>query len=319
MLVERGKLDKRNFGVYSLPAVESDNDAMHGKEQVVIRLLEGLGYGVKLAFVGAGVVALSLARHGTDKVTMHPHSKAYHIDSLLYVGFPVAALLIVIYLVDDNIVLLFAVGCNIESRKPGFAAVLGACEEVENLLFLGDDTRLLLSAVGNALGTENTLPVFCADLDVVFYGSGVFELRFFGDADKLLDVVPLAAEQRAIIRNGIISAVDGRDSRHDGKLAAAGVLGEFVLQIAPRRSRVEQVDFLDVAPRRDRLSPVGVKDFGNATVSVGGREAAITGFLSQQAHDACAVLVENKHGHGEAEVLEALTDDEEVCGEIVVK
>ena len=63
MLVERGKLDKGDFGVYALPAVESDNNAMHGKEQVVIRLLEGLGYGVKLALVGAGVVALSFARH----------------------------------------------------------------------------------------------------------------------------------------------------------------------------------------------------------------------------------------------------------------
>ena len=100
---------------------------------------------------------------------MHTHSKAYHIDSLLYVGFPVAALLTVVYLVDYHVVLLLAVGRNIESREPGFAAVLGAGEKVENLLFLGDDTRLLLAAVGNALGTENTLPVFRPDLDVVLY------------------------------------------------------------------------------------------------------------------------------------------------------
>ena len=52
---------------------------------------------------------------------------------------------------------------------------------------------------------------------------------------------------------------------------------------------------------------------------VGGREAAITGFLSQQAHDACAVLVENKHRHGEAEVLKVLTDAEKVSGEVVVE
>lgn len=32
-----------------------------------------------------------------------------------------------------------------------------------------------------------------------------------------------------------------------------------------------------------------------------------------------AVLVGNKHRHGEAEVLEVLTDAEEVCGEVVVK
>ena len=83
---------------------------------------------------------------------MHTHSKAYHVDSLLYVGLPVAALLAVVNLVDYNVVLFLAVGCNIESREPGFAAVLGAGKEVENLLFLGDDTRLLLAAVGDALG-----------------------------------------------------------------------------------------------------------------------------------------------------------------------
>ncbi|MGM9723862.1 MAG: hypothetical protein ACI3YG_07200 [Prevotella sp.] len=100
---------------------------------------------------------------------MHTHSEAYHIDCFLNVGLPVAPLLAVINLVDDNVVLLLAVGRYIESREPGFAAVLGTGEEVENLLFLGDDTRLLFAAVGDALGTENTLPVFCADLDVVLY------------------------------------------------------------------------------------------------------------------------------------------------------
>ena len=151
----------------ALPAVESDYDAMNGKEQVVIRLLEGLGNGVKIALVRAAVVRLRLARHGADKVTMHTHSEAYHIDSLRYVGLPVAALLAVVNLVDDNVVLFLSVGCNIESREPGFAAVFGAGEKVENLLFLGDDTRLLLPAVGNALGTENALPIFRTDLDVV--------------------------------------------------------------------------------------------------------------------------------------------------------
>ena len=154
MLVKCCELDKWDFGMNALPTVESDNDAMHGKEQVVIRLLEGLGDCVKLALVRAAVVRLRLARHGTDKVTMHTHSKTYHIDSLLYVGFPVAALLAIVNLVDYHVVLFLAVGCNIEGREPGFAAVLGAGEKVENLLFLGDDTRLLFTAVGNALGTK---------------------------------------------------------------------------------------------------------------------------------------------------------------------
>ena len=81
---------------------------------------------------------------------------------------PVAALLAVINLVDDNVVLLFAVGRDVECREPGFAAVLRPGEEVENLLFLAHDALLLFAAVGDALGTENTLPVFCTDLDVVF-------------------------------------------------------------------------------------------------------------------------------------------------------
>ena len=136
---------------------------------------------------------------------------------------------------------------------------------------------------------------FAPDLDVIFDWSGVFELRFLGDADKLLDVVPLAAEQRAIIRNGIVCAIDGRNTADDSELAALRLLGEFVLQISPRRSLVEQVDFLDVAPRRDGFTPVGVKDFGNTTVLVCRGEATIAGFLSQQTHDACAVFVENKH------------------------
>ena len=64
--------------------------------------------------------------------------------------------------------LFFAVGGNVESREPGFAAVLGAGEKVEYRLFLTDDTLLLFAAVGDALGTENTLPVFRPDLDLVF-------------------------------------------------------------------------------------------------------------------------------------------------------
>lgn len=41
-------------------------------------------------------------------------------------------------------------------------------------------------------------------------------------------------------------------------------------------------------------------------------EATIAGLLSQQTDDARAVHVKNKHRHGEAEVLEVLTDAEEV-------
>lgn len=51
-----------------------------------------------------------------------------------------------------------------------------------------------------------------------------------------------------------------------------------------------------------------VKDFGDTTVAVSRGEATIVGFLSQQTDDARAVLVENKHGHCEAEVLNREAD-----------
>ena len=50
--------------------------------------------------------------------------------------------------------LLFAVGRDVESREPGFAAVLGTGEKVEYRLFLTNDALLLLTEVGDALGTE---------------------------------------------------------------------------------------------------------------------------------------------------------------------
>lgn len=62
-----------------------------------------------------------------------------------------------------------------------------------------------------------------------------------------------------------------------------------------------------------------VKDFGDTTVAVSRGEATIVGFLSQQTDDARAVLVENKHRHGEAKVLEVLRNAEEVSGEVVVE
>lgn len=70
---------------------------------------------------------------------------------------------------SGEIMLLFAVRTDIERREPGFADVLGTGEEVEDLLFLGDDASLLLAAVGDSLGTKNAFPVFCADFDVVLY------------------------------------------------------------------------------------------------------------------------------------------------------
>ena len=85
---------------------------------------------------------------------MHTHSKAYHIDSFLYVGLPISALLGIINLGDYNVVLLFAVGCDVECGEPGFAGVLRTCEEVKDALLFLDDALLLLAAVGDTLCAE---------------------------------------------------------------------------------------------------------------------------------------------------------------------
>ncbi len=61
-------MDKGHIDGDALPGVEFDNDAVDGKEQVVVWLLESLGYGVQLALVGAGVVGLRLSGHGADEV-----------------------------------------------------------------------------------------------------------------------------------------------------------------------------------------------------------------------------------------------------------
>lgn len=68
VFVEGCKLDKRNIDGDALPGVEFDDDAVDGEKEVVVWLLECLGYGVQLALVGAGVVGLRLSGHGADEV-----------------------------------------------------------------------------------------------------------------------------------------------------------------------------------------------------------------------------------------------------------
>ena len=46
ILVQRGELYDRAFGVAILPLVEFHDDAVHVEEQVVIRFLQGVGDGI---------------------------------------------------------------------------------------------------------------------------------------------------------------------------------------------------------------------------------------------------------------------------------
>lgn len=82
---------------------------MNGKEKVVVRLLQSLGYGVKFALVAAGVVSLRLAWHRAYEVGVYSHGEAHHVDGFDNVRSPIATLLVRLDLVDDNVVLLLTV------------------------------------------------------------------------------------------------------------------------------------------------------------------------------------------------------------------
>lgn len=291
---------------------------MDGEKEVVIRLLEGLGDGVKLALVAAGVVGLRLAGHGAYEVGVDAQGEAYHIDGLLYVALPVAALLVGIYLIDYDVVLHVAVGVDVEGAEPYLAGVLRAGEEVEYAPLFLDDARLLPGAVGDALGLENGIPVFLRYFDVIFEGRGVAELSFFGEADKLLDVEPLAAKERGIVRDWIIGAVGCRNAADDGELSAAVAFGEPFAEVAERRGGIEHFDNLAVVDGGE-LAPVGEVDTRDFAVGVRRSEAAVTGFLADKAHYLCALGVQYDHRHGESKVLEVLAHAKKVACEVVVK
>ena len=155
MFVKSSQLDKWHVYRDILPTVEADDNPMYGEKQVVIRFLQGLGDCIEFAFVRAAVVGLSFARHRADKIGVNAHREAYHIDSFLYVGLPIASLFAIVNLGDYNIVLLLAVGCDVKCGEPRFAGVLRTCQEVKDALLLLDDALLLLVAVGDTLGAKN--------------------------------------------------------------------------------------------------------------------------------------------------------------------
>lgn len=170
---------------------------MDGKKQIGIWFLPRLGDGVEFSFVATAVVGLGLTGNGTDEVGVNAHGKAEHIYSFGDVGLPVAAFLGVIDFVDDDIVLLLAVGSYIEGGKEDFSCVFGSSKEVNDVLLLLDDSFLLLLAVGYSLGTEYRIPKLIANLNVVLQRGGVFKLRFLGNSYEVLDGVPLALEKEA--------------------------------------------------------------------------------------------------------------------------
>ena len=159
VLVQGSQLYEWAFRVGILPLIEFHDDAMHGKEQIVIRLLKRLGNGIKFTLVRAAVVSLRFPRHRADEVRVYAHGEADHVDSLLDVGSPIAALLAFVNAVDDHIMLFLAVGRDVERREERLAAVLCTSQEIDDEPLLLNDTRLLLLDVRDALPLEDALPV----------------------------------------------------------------------------------------------------------------------------------------------------------------
>ena len=330
MFTQQRELDEGDIDFAAAPLVEADDHLVDGEQKVVIRLLQGLGDRVKLTFVRAAVVGLRLAGHRPDKVAVHAHSEAEHVHRLLYVGGPVAALLVVgVNLVDDDLVLNLACGRDIECGEPHLASVLNASEEVEDLLLLAHDAFLLLVAVGDALALEDGIPILVGDFYLVLDGGDILQLRLFRHADELLDVVPLALEQRCVVRDGVISAVGCGNTCQHGKLPARGSDGGPAVvarypahadgEVAPRRVDVEQFDDLDVLTAAHRLAPVGVEDVADGAVSLRRREPAVASLLADKPHNLRAVGIEDDDRDAEGEVLEVLADTEEIRGQGVVE
>lgn len=109
IFIERGELDEWAVRLDRCPLVKEDDQPMNGKEKVVVRLLQSMGDGVKLALVAAGVVGLRLAWHRADEVGVDTHGKAHHVDGFDNVRRPVATLLIRLDFVDYHVMLLLAV------------------------------------------------------------------------------------------------------------------------------------------------------------------------------------------------------------------
>ena len=214
--------------------------------------------------------------------------------------------------------LLVAVGVDIERGEERLARVLHAGEEVDDVLLLLHHPFLLLLPVGDALGTEDALPVVVGDLDVVLDGRRVLQFRFLRHADECLDVVPLALEERCIVRYRVIGVVSGRHPTDDGELRLLAVLLHPLLQVRPRTMHIEERYRLVVVCWRG-VPPVGIIDIRYMTILVCRREAAVTRLLADEPDDALAVGGEDDDRYGEAEVLEVLRHPEEVARDVVVQ
>ena len=269
--------------------IEADEKLVGIEKKIVIRLLQGLRYGVQLALVRAGVIRLRLTRHRTYEVTVYAHGKADDVDGFLDVRLPITALFRVIDALNEDIMVLLAVGINTKGREPHLAGVLGTGEEVDNALLFLVDALQFLGGISDALSAEDALPVTFVDLYLVLDRGSVLKLGFLGGGDELLDVVPAGLEDGRVVRYRIIGIARGWDARNDGKLAFACAVLESGLEVGPRVVEIEERNVLDLV-RQYRVLPVGKEYFFACAIGGSRCEAAVTCLLAEHGGDACAVL-----------------------------
>lgn len=152
---------------------------------------------VKLSLVTTGVIGLRLTWHRADEVGVDMHGKVHHIDGFDNVRRPIATLLVCLDFVDDHIMLLYA--------------------------------------IRYALNFEDIVQKGVGNLDVVFDGSRLSELRFLSDADELLDIEPLFFEKSCIVRYWIIRIVGHSNTADNSEfldfLSSVLKVGEWRLRI----------------------------------------------------------------------------------------
>ena len=81
---------------------------------------------------------------------------------------------------------------------------------------------------------------------------------------------------------------------------------------------VEHLDFLDLVLAGDSLPPVSIEKIGDTAVLLCRGETTVAGLLAKNADDAGGVGTEDDDTDAESEVLEVLTDAEEIGGKVVV-
>ena len=145
--------------------------------------------------------------------------------------------------------------------------------------------------------------------------SSLLELCLLRHPDELLDVVPLALEERSVVWYGIIRIVRRGYSADNSELL---YFLPSVLKVGERRLRIEKFNAFDVL-RTDRITPVGIKNIRYDARLVGRSKADIARLFADNADNATGILIEDDNADAKAEVLEVLAHAEEVTCEVVVQ